>query len=144
MPCPFGCLIESFTISYTCYDRHLAGGWATYIVSHFRRRLGAAATEPSGVEHLILDLLGTANPKIRSFFPDTGWFFDALAHAEMRLHDAGLLRETDGSQQAQWGSFFVPWIRQELSQGDIGDDHVPFLSYGVNVLRVIPEPFPSV
>jgi len=73
-----------------------------------------------------------------------GWLFDARARAEMRLHDAGLFRETDGPQQTQWSSFFFPWTGQELSQGYIGDDHVPFLRYGVNVWHVVPEPFPSV
>ena len=98
-------------------------------------------TELDGIEHLILlDLLGAPNPSILSYFTDTAWLFDSLASAERRLHECGVLAE--GATAFQ--SFFVPRRVNELNRGYVADDHIPFLRKGVNVLHVIPYPFPSV
>ncbi|KAF8559712.1 hypothetical protein OG21DRAFT_1480453 [Imleria badia] len=125
--------------------RHLAEKWATtYIAPHVKRRLiSHSMTELGGIEHLILlDLLGAPNPSIRSYFIDTAWLFDSLASAERQLHESGALMGSDGTESFQ--SFFLPRHGNELSHGYVGDDHVPFLRRGVNVLHVIPNPFPNV
>ena len=100
-------------------------------------------TELGGIEHLILlDLLGAPNPQIRSYFTDTAWLFDSLVSAERRLHESGVLINSEGA--TAFRSFFLPRRANEFNHGYIVDDHIPFLRKGVNVLHVIPYPFPSV
>jgi glutaminyl-peptide cyclotransferase len=100
-------------------------------------------TEIGSIEHLILlDLLGAPNPTIRSYFIDTAWLFDAMVSAERRLHEAGMF--TDSGDAQAFRSFFLPRKGNQFNYGYIGDDHVPFLRKGVNVLHVIAYPFPSV
>ncbi|KAI0293610.1 glutaminyl-peptide cyclotransferase-like protein [Russula brevipes] len=124
--------------------RHLAEKWATTFLSpHPKRRLLSAATPEtmlSTIEHLVLvDLLGAANPQVRSYFPDTAWLFDALASAETRLRDAGVL---DGA--AVGPSFFRSRGAHDINLSYMADDHLPFLRRGVSVLHIIAEPFPHV
>ena len=123
---------------------HLAETWATaYLPPHPKRRLLSASspiTQLSTIEHLILlDLLGAADPRVRSYFPDTAWLFDALVDAETRLRASGILDAT-----VLGGSFFRQRSATDHSLGYMGDDHVPFLHRGVSVLHVITEPFPRV
>ncbi|KAF9227762.1 hypothetical protein BS17DRAFT_746546 [Gyrodon lividus] len=125
--------------------RHLSEKWATtYIAPNSKRRLiGHSLTEIGTIEHLILlDLLGAPNPTIRSYFIDTAWLFDAMASAERRLHDSGLF--ADPGDALAFRSFFLPRSGNQFNYGYIGDDHVPFLRKGVNILHVIAYPFPSV
>jgi len=126
-------------------NRHLAEKWGTtYLPPHPKRRLISAATPTtplSTIEHLVLvDLLGAAHPRVRSYYPDTAWLFDALVRAETRLRDAGIL------DPAVLGvrSFFHPRGAGDVSLGYMGDDHLPFLHRGVSVLHIIAEPFPRV
>ncbi|KAH7908762.1 hypothetical protein BJ138DRAFT_1136942 [Hygrophoropsis aurantiaca] len=127
--------------------RHLAQRWSTsYIAPHSKRRLlsHGSETEISTIEHLILlDLLGAARPSVRSYFSDTAWLFDAMASAERRLAESGAFTYS-GDSATSWPSFFIPRTAHEFSAGYIGDDHVPFLHKGVNILHVIPAPFPHV
>ncbi|KAH7923475.1 hypothetical protein BV22DRAFT_1106074 [Leucogyrophana mollusca] len=127
--------------------RHLAQHWSTsYIAPNSKRRLlgHASLTEISTIEHLILlDLLGAARPSIRSYFSDTAWLFDAMASAERRLAESGAFAYPEDSATT-WPSFFIPRTGKEFTSGYIGDDHVPFLHKGVNILHVIPYPFPRV
>jgi glutaminyl-peptide cyclotransferase len=97
-------------------------------------------TPLSTIEHLVLlDLLGAANPRVHSYFPDTGWLFDSLISAETRLRDAGILDATKLGH-----SFFRPRTATDRSQSYMGDDHLPFLHRGVSVLHLIADPFPTV
>jgi len=125
--------------------RHLAEKWATtYLSPHHKRRLFGLSgfTELSTIEHLILlDLLGAADPSIRSYFLDTAWLFDGLVTAEHRLRDSGALHEF---KQSSWKSFFVQRKGSDTSFGYIGDDHLPFLKRGVSILHLIANPFPRV
>lgn len=127
--------------------RHLAGKWSTtYIVPNSKRRLlgHASLTELSTIEHIILlDLLGAPNPTIRSYFIDTAWLFDAMVSAETRLKDVGAL---DEAETTNFRSFFLPRTGSgnQYNYGYIGDDHVPFLQKGVNILHIIAYPFPRV
>ncbi|KAG1719894.1 uncharacterized protein EDB91DRAFT_1240492 [Suillus paluster] len=128
--------------------RHLANKWSTtYIAPNSKRRLlgHASLTELSTIEHIILlDLLGAPNPTIRSYFIDTAWLFDAMISAETRLKDAGALDASETS--SNFRSFFLPRTGSgnQYSYGYIGDDHVPFLHKGVNILHIIAYPFPRV
>jgi glutaminyl-peptide cyclotransferase len=94
------------------------------------------------IEHLILlDLLGAPNPTISSFFPDTGWLFDAMVAAESRIAESGLI---DSGGLQSFTSFFTQRTGYESGVGFIEDDHVPFLRHGVPILHVIANPFPRV
>ncbi|KAF7363790.1 Peptide hydrolase [Mycena sanguinolenta] len=129
--------------------RHLAEKWATtYALPNSKRRLmGPQATEISGIEHLILlDLLGAENPLIRSYTLDTAWLFDALVSVELRLGASGAFAygEEQGMAPDKWSSFFYKRTTADKNFGGIGDDHVPFLQKGVDVLHLITSPFPIV
>ncbi|KAJ6490490.1 glutaminyl-peptide cyclotransferase-like protein [Mycena vulgaris] len=129
--------------------RHLAEKWGTtYALPNSKRRLmGPQATEISGIEHLILlDLLGAENPLIRSYTLNTAWLFDALVSVEKRLGDSGAFAygEEQSMVAGKWSSFFYQRTRVDMNMGGIGDDHVPFLERGVDVLHLIATPFPHV
>ncbi|KAF7311376.1 Peptide hydrolase [Mycena kentingensis (nom. inval.)] len=129
--------------------RHLATKWATtYALPNSKRRLmGPSATEISGIEHFILlDLLGAADPVIRSYNLDTAWLFDALVSTEKRLGDSGAFAygEEKGMAPGKWSSFFETRTNINFNVGGIEDDHIPFLKQGVDVLHLITSPFPSV
>jgi glutaminyl-peptide cyclotransferase len=103
----------------------------------------SSATQMSAIEHLVLlDLLGNARPRIRSYFLSTAWLFDSLASAERRLGLSGVF--DDGKAWDTQDSYFVPRTGREHNEGYIEDDHVPFLRKGVNILHVIASPFPLV
>ncbi|KAI9459960.1 hypothetical protein HD554DRAFT_2224192 [Boletus coccyginus] len=126
-------------------SRHLAEKWATtHIAPRAKRRpVDHSMTELDGIEHLILlDLLGAPNPSVRSYFTDTAWLFDSLASAERRLYESGVLVGSEGA--AGFQSFFLPRRYGESRNGTTFDDHIPFLRKGVDVLHVIPLPYPKV
>jgi glutaminyl-peptide cyclotransferase len=138
-------LPTSFLPSLPPPNRHLAEKWGTtYLPPHPKRRLISAATPTtplSTIEHLVLiDLLGAAHPRVRSYFPDTAWLFDALIDAETRLRAAGTIDPAAVGDR----SFFVPRSAGDVSLGYMGDDHLPFIHRGVSVLHIITEPFPRV
>jgi hypothetical protein len=91
---------------------------------------------------VLLDLLGSATPRIPSYFKTTHWAYLHLATLETRLRSLKLFKATQGpnwfsdsKKDPNTGSFMG---------GLIGDDHLPFLARGVEVLHLIPSPFPSV
>lgn len=109
--------------------------------------MGPQETEISGIEHLILlDLLGAQNPLIRSYKLDTAWLFDALVSAETRLGESGafVYDEEQDMASGKWVSFFHKRTTTTINYGNVGDDHVPFLEKGVDVLHLIATPFPAV
>lgn len=109
--------------------------------------MGPQSTEISGIEHFILlDLLGSEHPLIRSYNLDTAWLFDALVSVEKRLGESGAFAygEEQGMVPGKWSSFFYRRTTADRNIGGIGDDHVPFLAKGVDVLHLIATPFPSV
>ena len=140
-------LSSLFTFNITV--RHLAEKWGTaYILPHQSRRLmDIQTTELDGIEHLILlDLLGSPRPAIRSYFLDTAWLFDAMVSVERRLGDSGAFAYGDDTSMApgQWKSYFRPRPTSAVNFGHIGDDHIPFLERGISILHIIPDPFPFV
>ncbi|KAK2038569.1 peptidase family M28 [Colletotrichum somersetense] len=87
---------------------------------------------------VLLDLLGAPEPRIPSYFQSTHWAYKAMAEIEKRMRDLGIL-ETQPS---------IPFLSDVnkapsmFGTSGIGDDHVPFMMKGVNVLHMIPSPFP--
>jgi len=129
--------------------RHLAEMWASSYTWATQKRhfMDLQQTQLDTIEHLILlDLLGAASPRIRSYFLDTAWLFDSLIDAERRLGESGLFGYSGETSMApgKWQSWFVPRRGNNFNDGFIGDDHLPFLKRGISVLHVISEPFPYV
>ncbi len=88
---------------------------------------------------VLLDLLGAAEPSIPSYFPTTHWAYRNLAEVEERLRKLGAL-ETKPRKP------FLPDSEKEgvSFRGYVQDDHVPFMRRGVDILHLIPTPFPAV
>ncbi|KAF9526945.1 hypothetical protein CPB83DRAFT_856862 [Crepidotus variabilis] len=129
--------------------RNLAEKWSTTYIPPTRKRhfINAQENELGAIEHLILlDLLGAANPRFRSYWLETAWLFDALADAERRLGESGAFAYGDEQSMAsgKWKSWFRPRHAKDSNMGYIGDDHVPFLARGVPILHLISDPFPLV
>jgi hypothetical protein len=88
---------------------------------------------------VLLDLLGAAEPNIPSYFPTTHWAYRNLAKIEGRLRRLGVL-ETKPKR-----SFLAESEKEGVKfRGYVEDDHVPFMKRGVDILHVIPTPFPPV
>lgn len=116
------------------------------------------STPLSRISHLVLlDLIGSPLPIIRSFHPTTGWLFDEFQHSEERLGLAGLLwdglkgEDYDKTKEALFAkerTFFVDRkgaANYGVNFGNgIEDDHMPFLAKGVPVVHIISVPFPTV
>jgi hypothetical protein len=89
---------------------------------------------------VLLDLLGAAEPNIPSYFPKTHWAYQKVAKIEERLRKLGVL-ETKPRKP------FLAESKKEGAQtfrGFVADDHVPFMRRGVDILHLIPTPFPPV
>lgn len=101
---------------------------------------------------VLLDLLGSTSPRIPSYFKTTHWAYKAMANLEVRLRQ---LKQFKSSPNHPSNSLPQP-VNEPLFlpeagklDGDfrvpyIGDDHVPFMARGVEVLHLIPTPFPRV
>ncbi|OAA62253.1 glutaminyl cyclase [Cordyceps fumosorosea ARSEF 2679] len=103
--------------------------------SAYRTPLGAISL------FVLLDLLGAEAPSIPSYFVTTHWAYRKMALLERRMRDLGLL-EVAGPSHA-----FLPDGEEEGAAqrfGAVQDDHVPFMHRGVDVLHLIPSPFPRV
>ncbi|KAM0797900.1 peptidase M28, partial [Usnea florida] len=97
------------------------------------------------------DLLGAKDPKIPSYLKTTHWAYARMAHLEARLRHQGLFKSllsdvTKGRNSAESTWFFESeknesdsWVERRII-----DDHLPFIDRDVEVLHIIPEPFPSV
>ena len=89
---------------------------------------------------LLLDLLGAKSPRVPSYFRTTHWAYKNMALLEKRLRELDLMQSKPST----------PFLTEEnkdsnqLYIGMIEDDHIPFMARGVEVLHIIPSPFPSV
>ena len=88
---------------------------------------------------VLLDLLGSSNPKIPSYFKVTHWAYKKMADLEKRLRDLALF----ASSGSTW-FYDIDKSNDRWMGGIIGDDHVPFMARGVDVFHLIPSPFPPV
>ncbi|KAI2602371.1 peptidase family M28-domain-containing protein [Hypoxylon sp. NC1633] len=89
---------------------------------------------------VLLDLLGSANPTVPSFFQTTHWAYKAMATIENRMRKLDLLESTPRNP-------FLPDSEKDESlfhRGYISDDHKPFMARGVPILHMIASPFPQV
>ncbi|TLD14495.1 hypothetical protein PspLS_11150 [Pyricularia sp. CBS 133598] len=87
---------------------------------------------------VLLDLLGSANPAVPSYFQTTHWAYQRMATVETRMRNFSMLESVPTKP-------FLPEPgKTKFSPGGIGDDHIPFLKKGVEVLHIIPSPFPDV
>lgn len=89
---------------------------------------------------VLLDLLGSEAPVVPSYFLTTHWAYKNLATIEKRMRDLGTL-ETKPLKQ------FLPDAEKSskrFGRGSIEDDHIPFMRRGVDILHLIPSPFPTV
>ncbi|KAI5634829.1 peptidase family m28 domain-containing protein [Phthorimaea operculella] len=112
--------------------RHLAEHWHQ---KHFKD--GASHLQRMDVL-VLLDLLGAPDPVFYSYFQATEKWYVRLAAAEQRL------AELDQLQSYSKGKAEQTYFRLRSSGAFIEDDHIPFLRRNVDVLHVIPTPFPSV
>lgn len=87
---------------------------------------------------VLLDLLGSSSPTVPSYFPTTHWAYKHLSTVETRMRDLKLLESSPRKP-------FLPDVNMTMAgYGGISDDHLPFIHQGVEVLHVIPSPFPKV
>ncbi|XP_011557757.3 glutaminyl-peptide cyclotransferase [Plutella xylostella] len=87
---------------------------------------------------VLLDLLGTPDPVFYSYFQATEKWYLRLATAEQTLARLGLLGGYSRGKDEQ------TYYRLRSSGSFIEDDHIPFLRRNVNILHIIPSPFPAV
>ncbi|KAL8917643.1 MAG: hypothetical protein Q9208_007824 [Pyrenodesmia sp. 3 TL-2023] len=98
---------------------------------------------------VLLDLLGDQNPIVPSYFPTTHWAYRKVADLEKRLRSLSLLEsatKNKGSSKRADSPFFPDFDKKDdrWLGGYIEDDHIPFMERGVDVLHLIPNPFPRV
>lgn len=86
---------------------------------------------------VLLDLLGTPDPKFYSYFSNTEKWYIRLAQAEERLAEMGQLRQYSKGHPLQ------TYFAQKSMRAMIDDDHMPFMKREVPILHVIPTPFPD-
>ncbi|KAI8367453.1 uncharacterized protein BYT42DRAFT_549505 [Radiomyces spectabilis] len=122
--------------------RHLAQEWETQYSQQQMQNKGD--TTLNKIEVLVLlDLLGTPNPQFPNYYRSTDWLFRQLVNLETRLGDASLLA-TSTNQGKPMEPMFVTDSFMTYQGQLMSDDHVPFLRRGVNILHIIPSPFPDV
>ena len=92
---------------------------------------------------LLLDLLGASAPRVPSYFPTTHWAYTALSTLEARFRDLSLFSSHTANPK--------PWLHDTVKESKdfrwgwgVQDDHVPFMARGVEILHMIPTPFPRV
>ncbi|EPE10421.1 glutaminyl-peptide cyclotransferase [Ophiostoma piceae UAMH 11346] len=118
-------------------SRALAESWETTAYeprSTFASPLGAISL------FVLLDLLGAKGPTVPSYFQTTHWAYQKMALLESRMRKLALLATKPSVD-------FLPETGKEAGQfryGFVEDDHVPFMNRGVDILHIIPSPFPPV
>lgn len=116
---------------------------------------------------VLLDLLGAKNPRVPSYFPTTHWAYRNMATLEKRFRSLSLFKSASShpskatkpagtakpsgkksrkpSKAKRQDKPFLPDSDKQgnfYMAGMVQDDHVPFLARGVEVLHMIPTPFP--
>ena len=85
---------------------------------------------------VLLDVLGSVNPTIPSYFLSTHWAHQNMADLEERLRKINLLETAPRSA-------FLPKTNEITRQLDTVDDHVPFMERGIPFLHILPSPLPA-
>ncbi|KAH9871846.1 hypothetical protein J1614_006104 [Plenodomus biglobosus] len=90
---------------------------------------------------LLLDLLGAPSPSIPSYFPTTHWAYKNLARIESRMRLLHLLESAPAHPFLADANMTAAMA---MRGGGVADDHLPFMGGGVEILHVVPRPFPRV
>ena len=81
-----------------------------------------------------------------SFFKTTHWAYKAMSDLEHRLRELGVFKT--GKRKSDRSENFLNQPDKKPSEfgwgGGVQDDHIPFLKKGVDILHIIPLPFPRV
>ncbi|KAF9888780.1 hypothetical protein FE257_008356 [Aspergillus nanangensis] len=86
---------------------------------------------------VLLDLLGAKNPGIQSHFKVTHWAYKKLGGIEKRLRELKQFKSSNSESGTPWFLDIAKSEDQLSTAFPIGDDHIPFLKRGVEVLHVI-------
>ncbi|KAJ4286796.1 hypothetical protein N0V90_013048 [Kalmusia sp. IMI 367209] len=134
-------------------SRALAEEWETT----FHPATSVFKTPLDSIElFVLLDLLGSKSPTVPSFYKTTHWAYKNMASIERRLRELGLFKSSPNhalkvAKRKNKKKRTEPYFLTEADKGDggfyggfIADDHLPFLARGVEVLHIIPSPFPHV
>ncbi|KAI1908936.1 hypothetical protein LOZ61_005280 [Ophidiomyces ophidiicola] len=117
-------------------------------LSTFKNPLGAIKL------FVLLDLLGAEHPTIPSYFKTTHWAYQHMGLLESRLRNLGRFKTS--AQGKKQGGKKKPdhdklWFQDShkndgtiFSPFGVEDDHLPFMRRGVDILHIIPAPFPGV
>nr|POE72726.1 glutaminyl-peptide cyclotransferase [Quercus suber] len=91
---------------------------------------------------VLLDLLGAKGPRVPSYFKTSHWAYKNMAALEQRMRDLGAYKTAQSSEAflSEGGKLDT----DRWSGGFVEDDHFPFMQRGVEVLHIIPSPFPHV
>lgn len=102
---------------------------------------------------LLLDLLGSAYPRVPSYFKTTHWAYQRMAEVEARLRSLHQFKSSPNHPSKRASSDHQtrdePMFLTEAAKSDgdrwyggmIEDDHIPFQQRGVDILHMIPAPF---
>ncbi|KAJ4374308.1 hypothetical protein N0V83_003049 [Neocucurbitaria cava] len=145
---------RSWTDTDSLYGaRALAGDWE----STFHTAASIYRTPLDSIElFLLLDLLGSAQPRVPSYFKTTHWAYKHMANAEDRLRKLGVMKSSPNhaanmvkreNKKPRAEPYFLPEgskADNAFMGGFVQDDHVPFMARGVEILHIIPTPFPRV
>lgn len=105
---------------------------------------------------VLLDLLGSNNPSVPSYFKTTHWAYKHMAAVEKRMRDLKLFKSSPNhpdkmakrkNQKPRDEKAFLTEADKSNNAfmgGYVQDDHVPFMMRGVDILHIIPSPFPQV
>ncbi|KAL3712165.1 hypothetical protein TMatcc_000861 [Talaromyces marneffei ATCC 18224] len=145
---------KTWTNSDSLYgSRSLAETWgetAYSPMSIFRTPLSSISL------FLLLDLLGSKDPLIQSYFPTTHWAYQSMADLERRLRSLKQLKSSPNFDSKSEQTADEPQWLADAEKGEhllkawttIQDDHLPFLRRGVEILHIIDTPgrhgFPEV
>jgi glutaminyl-peptide cyclotransferase len=121
--------------------RHLAQHWESTLISHPKKTFKNKLDQIEVM--ILLDLLGATNSQFPNFYRSTSWLFDKLINIENRLNYQSILKTISAKTGEALISLFNPNSFLTYRGEMIGDDHVPFLTRGVNILHMIPYPFPK-
>jgi glutaminyl-peptide cyclotransferase len=140
-------------------SRALASDWDQLMnpaMSTYRTRLNEISL------FVLLDLLGSKNPTMPSYFKTTHWAYKNMADVETKLRTLKLFKSSPNhaSKKPKLAAKGGPvrqsrepiWLNEakknpntaQFMGGMVQDDHIPFMARGVEILHLIPSPFPHV
>lgn len=86
---------------------------------------------------VLLDLLGSKDPAVMSYYQTTHWAYKNMATLERRLRELKQFKSASDQPEPLWFIDGSKTDHQLRRIGSIQDDHVPFLTRGVEILHVI-------